>query len=63
MKLWVARSLDGKILLCTEKMTFDKNFQEWGCYWGSFLKLSKEWFPELTFENSPQMVELKLAGK
>ena len=43
-------------------MTFDKNFQEWGCYYGSFLKLPKECFPELTFENSPQMVELKLVN-
>lgn len=60
MKLWVARSLDDSILLCTEKMTFNKQFREWGCYYGSFLRLSKENFPELTFENSPQEVKLSL---
>jgi hypothetical protein len=60
MKLWIARNLDGSVYLCTEKMTFSKQFQEWGCYYGSFLRLSKENFPELTFENSPREVELKL---
>lgn len=60
MKLWIARSLDNSILLCTEKMSFDKQFKEWGSYYGSFLRLPEEYFPEVTFENSPQQVELKL---
>ena len=41
-------------------MSFDKQFKEWGSYYGSFLRLPKECFPEITFENSPQEVELKL---
>ena len=60
MKLWAARSLDNSVLLCTKKMSFDKQFKEWGSYYGSFLRLPEECFPELTFENSPQEVELKL---
>ena len=60
MKLWAARSLDNSILLCTEEMSFDKQAKEWGSYYGSFLRLPEEWFPELTFENSPQEVELSL---
>lgn len=60
MIFWVARSLDNSILLCTEKMFFDKQFKEWGSYYGSFLRLPKECFPEVTFENSPQQVEIKL---
>lgn len=60
MKLWIARSLDNSILLCTEKMVFDKQFKEWASYYGSFLRLPKECFPEVTSENSPQEVELKL---
>ena len=60
MKLWTARSLDNSVLLCTEKMSFDNQFKEWGSYYGSFLRLPEEWFPELTFENSPQEVELSL---
>lgn len=63
MKLWAARSLDNSILLCTEKMSFNKQFKEWGSYYGSFLRLSEEYFPEITFENSPQMVELKLINE
>lgn len=63
MKLWIARSLDNSILLCTEKMSFNKQFKEWGSYYGSFLRLPKECFPEVTFENSPQEVELKLIEK
>lgn len=60
MKLWIARSLDNSILLCTEKMSFNKQFKEWGSYYGSFLRLSAEGFPQLTFENSPQEIELSL---
>lgn len=60
MKLWIARSLDNSILLCTEKMSFNKQFKEWGSYYGSFLRLPKECFPEITLENSPQQVEIKL---
>lgn len=62
MKLWAARSLDNSVLLCTEKMFFDKQFKEWGSYYGSFLRLPEECFPELTFEVSPQEVELTLCN-
>lgn len=62
MKLWAARSLDNSVLLCTEKMSFDKQFKEWGSYYGSFLRLPGECFPELTFEISPQEVELTLCN-
>ena len=60
MKLWIARSLDNSILLITEKMSFNKQFKEWSSYYGSFLRLSEEYFQEVTFENSPQEIELKL---
>lgn len=62
MKLWAARSLDNSVLLCTEKMFFDKQFKEWGSYYGSFLRLPENEFPEITFENSPQEVELTLCN-
>lgn len=60
MKLWIARNLDDSILLCTEKMYFDKQFKEWASYYGSFLRLPKECFPEVTFENSPKKVKIGL---
>ena len=40
MKLWAARSLDNSVLLCTKKMSFDKQFKEWGSYYGSFLRIN-----------------------
>ena len=43
-------------------MSFDKQFKGWGSYYGSFLQLPKECFPEVTFENSPQEVELILCN-
>ena len=60
MKLWAARSLDNSVLLCTEKMSFNKQFKEWGSYYGSFLRLPEEFFPQLTFENSPQPIKIEL---
>ena len=43
-------------------IAFDKQFKEWGSYYGSFLRLPEECFPELTFEVSPQEVELTLCN-
>ena len=65
MKLWIARDKDGCLwvyesqpILNSEKEYFiiiEKDF-------GSSLNttLPEKWFPEVTFENSPKEVELKL---
>jgi hypothetical protein len=60
MKLWIARDKDGMLYLYEEKPNlaysnapyFDADS---GCY-----DLPIGLFPEVTFENSPQEVELKL---
>lgn len=62
MKLWIARDKDGTLCLFREKPTLDIY------YWidnslgmtGCIAELLKIDFPEVTFENSPQEVELKL---
>lgn len=62
MKIWIARDKDGTLCLFREKPTLDV------CYWldhslimnGCIAELLKIDFPEITFENSPQQVELKL---
>ena len=62
MKLWIARDKDGVICLYKDKPQLDIY------YWydvscgtnGCMAELSKDSFPEVTFENSPQEVELKL---
>ena len=61
MKLWIAREPNGKIGLykgaprwCLGIMNYDWNH-------GGFIGyLNSSNFPEVTFENSPQQVEIKL---
>lgn len=56
MKLWVARSDDGRLTLHNRKPTWVKNYG-----WTSVsMIINSENFPEVTFENSPMQVELKL---
>lgn len=57
MKLWIARDLDGDISLYYEK---PRLFEIYWSYATFVLKLPNDSFPEVTFENSPQEVELKL---
>lgn len=63
MKLWIARNQDGSLVLFRKKKP--KLFWEEGVgqYWvGSSMWLDSNDFPEVTFENSPMEVELKLAS-
>ena len=65
MKLWIARDKDGTLCLFREKPTldvyywFDNSLGMTGC----IAELLKTYFPEVTFENSPQEVELKLVDE
>ena len=57
MKLWIAREKYGNMCLYDIKPFKD------GEYWnssGNYYLIDRHLFPEVTFENSPQMVELKL---
>lgn len=58
IKLWIARDKNGRLFL-HEEMPY-KNERTWFNSKGRYGKLIGEWFPEITFENSPQKVELKL---
>ena len=63
MKLWIARDLHGDIWLFTNRPYYCS-----GKCWcdsknGEFMLLDKNQFPEVTFENSPQEVEICLLGK
>lgn len=62
MKLWIARDRDGHLNLYAKKPLL--NFYD-GLYYDSdmedqYLSIDKHLFPEVTFENSPQLIELKL---
>ena len=55
MKLWIARDFDGKLALQTREPHCP--FYTW--YSGDEVALNEDLFPEITFENSPQHVEIK----
>lgn len=58
MKLWIARDVeDDKLHLFPGKPHF-KLFR-WN-YQNQKIEIDKNMFPEVTFENSPQMVDVKL---
>lgn len=66
MKLWIARDFDGVLNLYVTKPSLDSNDNMY--YADSdmeddYLNIDKELFPEITFENSPQQVEIKLINK
>ena len=60
MKMWICRNEDNTLALFkTKPMYFYEEGN--GHYWaGNALYLSRYDFPEVTFENSPQEVELVL---
>lgn len=59
MKLWIARDFVGDLYLFNKKPLLKNNL-----YWylpnDHNTRLDSKAFPEVTFENSPQEVELKL---
>ena len=67
MKMYIARDWDGALTLFFEAPPYK------GVHWGEVVwiedsnwfpvPLSDDCFPEVTFENSPQEVELKLIEK
>lgn len=62
MRLWVARNKDNTVVLFQSKPILNNN-QEWDEILNEDFMLIPEYlFPEVTFENSPQEVELKLVG-
>ena len=61
MKMWICREPDGLLVLSLLRPTW---VGYWYCPADSTLDLGKtKSFPEVTFENSPQEVELKLIEK
>ena len=63
MKMLVARDFDGVLNLYTAKPSLDSNDNMYyadGDMEDDYLNIDKELFPEVTFQNSPQQVEIKL---
>ena len=67
MKLWIAREENGKISIHDIEPSLD-TFELYGktiSFWDSPYRTELEFdpYPKLTFENSPQEVEIKLVEK
>ena len=64
MDFWIARDEDGDLFLYNQKPSILKTgVDPWDCFQTpnkEFLVISNELFPEVTFENSPQRVEINL---
>lgn len=64
MKMWIARDESGAIFIHRHKPE-QRKYDRQGIVWEStdYWQLYHRDFPEVTFENSPQEVELKLIKK
>lgn len=70
MELWIARDKDNSLSLCNHKLEYDDFLDSWeqpSEYYDddySFhVYIPEDLFPEVTFENSPMQVELKLINQ
>ena len=64
MKMWIARDSDGSLFLFQEKP--QKKSDDRITWWwsnGECMQINKIYYPEVTFENSPQEVRLNLKGE
>ena len=62
MKLWIARDLSEELILFKEQPSYNDKLKMW-VLGGLPVGKLRRCFPEVTFENSPQEVELKLTKK
>ena len=65
MKLWIARDLDGTLILSNKEPYLPNKCYNFFYFSddANIYYLDKNMFPEVTFENSPQEVELNLVKK
>ena len=68
MKFYIARDFDGSLCLYDKKPKLSEEIEGvWVCSQYdelvNVIVLPSEYFPEVTFENSPQEVELSLIDK
>ena len=60
IKMWIARDPSGMICLHKGEPTLNRGIEGWASE--DWIVLNEENFPEVTFENSPQKVELKFVN-
>ena len=60
MKLWIARDLSEELILFKKQPSYNNKIKMWIGGGLPIGKLNGYSFPEVTFENSPQQVEIQL---
>lgn len=61
MKVWIARDENGSLWVYEKAPSFAHGTGEFYCMVGELnSELDERFFPEITFENSPREIELKL---
>lgn len=60
MKLWIVKDLSEELFLFKERPIYNDKLKMWICGGLYVGKLKGNSLPEVTFENSPQQVEIKL---
>lgn len=60
MKLWIARDKDGYLYLYDKKPIREKDYFDSNTEGKYNTLLHSSYFPEITFENSPREIEIKL---
>lgn len=60
MDLFIARDKDGELYLYPSEPRKDEYRFTCGYVYDDYMELDRDMYPEVTFENSPQKVELKL---
>lgn len=60
MKFWIARNTDDTLVLFQSKPILGTDFIWEELYNEDCMYIEEDLFPEVTFENSPQVVEIKL---
>ena len=66
MKIWIARDSDNTLWIYTNKPELHFNPKTNSSFWVStedWWEVDEDFLPEVTFENSPMAVELKLIEK
>ena len=58
MKMWIARDRNGNLFLHRDRPYLSRLYGVWDS--DDYFRLEQKDFPEVTFENSPMEVELKL---
>jgi hypothetical protein len=62
MKLWIARDENNSLWCYSNKPQYCHGTKEWFNWYDKHFEIDCELFPEVTFENSPQEIELNLVS-